>query len=346
VIRFVTTRRNRTPIDVYLRAEGRALAGTLAPMTYDELFAAREPAGGTFCFADLELLSAAERERAARIGERGARLLNHPTRSLVREDLLRALHAKGINRFQVSRPGETPSRFPVFLRGRDHGGSRSPLLRSQAELDAALCGAPADTLVVGFLDTADGAGIYRKYGAFVVGDRILPRHLFFSRHWVVKDWDLLDEGKLAEEIRYLEENPHEAQLKEIFRVAGIEYGRMDYSMLDGRVQAWEINTNPVILGIGPSVSRLPAGGLGRLVAPLVARVPALASLRVAVARRLRRSAPRPRAAVHAAFARSIEAAWRAVASPEAPPLPVSYGARSLRTDTLRHRWNSSATSGT
>jgi hypothetical protein len=57
-------------------------------------------------------------------------------------------------------------------------------------------------------------------------------------------------------------------------------------------------------------------------APLLARFPALSSLRVAVARRLRRSAPRPRAAVHAAFAKAIEEAWRAVdaLAPGAPPV--------------------------
>lgn len=325
MIRFLTTRRNATPIRVYLAAEGFPLARALVPMTYERLFAQKHHPAGTYCFADLELLSDAERERAAAIwqelADRGCRLLNHPTRSLLREDLLRELHAKGVNRFEVFRPGEAPPRFPVFLRGRDHGGSRSPLLRSPTELDAALRGAPDDTLVVGFCDTADGAGVYRKYGAFIVGDRILPRHLFFSREWVVKDWDLLDEGKLAEELRYVEENPHEGRLRQIFRLAGIDYGRMDYALLDGDVQVFEINTNPVILGIGPSVSRLSGGGkLRRIAAPILERFPALASLRMSVARRLRAAAPRPRARVHAAFAATIEAAWRAVdTAPEAPP---------------------------
>ena len=34
------------------------------------------------------------------------------------------------------------------------------------------------------------------------------------------------------------------QLREIFDLAQIEYGRIDYGMLDGKVQCWEINTNP------------------------------------------------------------------------------------------------------
>lgn len=51
---------------------------------------------------------------------------------------------------------------------------------------------------------------------------------------------------LAEEHDYVEKNPHEGRLREVFRLARIDYGRMDYGMLDGQVQVWEINTNPTI----------------------------------------------------------------------------------------------------
>lgn len=116
-------------------------------------------------------------------------------------------------------------------------------------------------IFVEYLDTADKAGIYRKYGAFVVGARIVPRHLYFSRDWMVKTADLGDPDLLAEELQYLESNPHAAQLLEICRHAGIGYGRIDYSLLDERIQIWEINTNPmVITPPGPNVDvdpRLP-----------------------------------------------------------------------------------------
>jgi hypothetical protein len=51
---------------------------------------------------------------------------------------------------------------------------------------------------------------------------------------------------VLEERDYVFANPHEAQLAEIFRVGGVEYGRIDYSIKDGRVQTWEINLNPTI----------------------------------------------------------------------------------------------------
>ncbi len=43
--------------------------------------------------------------------------------------------------------------------------------------------------------------------------------------------------------RYFKINPHEPELREIFRLAKIQYGRVDYSILNGTIQVWEINTN-------------------------------------------------------------------------------------------------------
>ena len=102
--------------------------------------------------------------------------------------------------------------------------------------------------------------------------RILPRHLFFSRHWVVKDWSVLDDALLREEQQYLATNPHERQLREIFAAARIEYGRIDYSLRDGEMQVWEINTNPIIIGMGPARARSEApSGRGAACAPRCAR---------------------------------------------------------------------------
>ena len=43
---------------------------------------------------------------------------------------------------------------------------------------------------------------------------------------------------------FLETNPHESWIRTIFSDAGIDYGRIDYSLQDGRPRVWEINTNP------------------------------------------------------------------------------------------------------
>ena len=54
---------------------------------------------------------------------------------------------------------------------------------------------------------------------------------------------------VEKERRYLTENPHERELREIFRLARIDYGRIDYAMLGDRLQVWEINTNPSITSV-------------------------------------------------------------------------------------------------
>jgi hypothetical protein len=220
---------------------------------------------GSYVFADLDRLTPEETQRAAFLwrtlaeSHPACRLLNHPIRSMRRYELLRNLYESGINTFNAYRvtEGRWPERYPVFLRlENSHEGPITPLLASRHELVDAIGafertdGRREELLVVEFSDTADARGIYRKYGAFVVGDRIVPKSLQFSRCWVQKSPDLRDPELLREEAQYVEHNPHEDRLREIFALARIQYGRIDYTILDGRVQVWEINTNPTIASVG------------------------------------------------------------------------------------------------
>jgi hypothetical protein len=52
----------------------------------------------------------------------------------------------------------------------------------------------------------------------------------------------------AEEADYLDANPHGDLLMRVFDMANIEYGRIDYTVIEGRVQIFEINCNPTIIG--------------------------------------------------------------------------------------------------
>ena len=212
-----------------------------------------------YVFADVERLSPSETGLALDLARRleehpdTALILNHPARSMRRLELLQTLHERGLNSFgvypAVERP--TPSRWPVFLRDEnEHAGNFSTLLHSQQELERELA-SMGDRLegqvVVEFCDTADTAGVVRKYGAFCVRDHILARQIHFSRHWVVRVPDLREPETGTEELEYVESNPHREELREIFTLARIDYGRVDYSVKDGKVQVWEINTNPMIL---------------------------------------------------------------------------------------------------
>ena len=78
-----------------------------------------------------------------------------------------------------------------------------------------------------------------------MGDQIVPAHIIFSQDWVTKDSP--PEPLRDEERAFLENNPHQAQLMDLFNLAGVGYGRIDYGLLDGQIQVWEINTNPTLV---------------------------------------------------------------------------------------------------
>jgi len=71
--------------------------------------------------------------------------------------------------------------------------------------------------------------------------------VLFSRKWVTKKPDVVSDATVEEERDFLQRFPHREQIEEVFRVGGVEYGRVDYGVKDGRVQVWEINTNPVVV---------------------------------------------------------------------------------------------------
>ncbi len=212
-----------------------------------------------YLFTDIERLDEPETARALALRQRLAEhpdtalMLNHPARSMRRFELLVALRERGLNTFGVYRVAELPAslRFPVFVRDEnEHGTGFSGLLRSRGELDrhlATLRGKLGGKVVVEFCDAADASGVVRKYGAFWVKDRILARQIHFSRQWIVREPDIRTPETAREELEYVEANPHAEALGEIFSLARIDYGRIDYSVVDGRIQVWEINTNPMIL---------------------------------------------------------------------------------------------------
>ncbi|MEN8144988.1 MAG: hypothetical protein ABFS14_08555 [Gemmatimonadota bacterium] len=249
---FMTTRDHRYTLYEYRKGRGQPVRDRITIRPYE----ARNVrlTRGTYIFSDLERLSGWQLRRTARLATRlrsaGCQTLNDPGASLMRVDLLRALQQRGHQSLAVARRTENLAglSFPVFLRGEaDHDGNLTDLLRNPPDLEKAL-GEQKDALAVEFVDTADSEGVYRKYSAFRVGDRIIPRHVFFSRHWMQKQADLTNPAYLEEERAYVDANPHRDAVLAIFELARIDYGRVDYSMLNGRPIVWEINTNPSLAG--------------------------------------------------------------------------------------------------
>jgi hypothetical protein len=249
-------------MDEYLDSYGADLRFVIQVRAYSDLASLEWLPGGTYIFTDLERLtpglSLLVADLWAQLEAAGSsvRLLNHPLRALRRADLLNTLHAAGRNDFIAYRLTDDRSkiRFPAFVRGaNDHEGSRTDLLNTHEAIDtniqAAVCHGhePRNLLIVEYLSAADAAGVFHKYSAFRVGSQIVPRNVMFSRKWMIKFPDLFDGDKVARQREFLEKNPHATALREIFDLAHIEYGRCDYAVINGRLQVWEINTNPIIM---------------------------------------------------------------------------------------------------
>jgi len=262
MITYFVTQAHRYTMDTYLDTWGAPLRSRIQVRTYRDLASLEWLPSGACIFSDLERLSPAQARLAAEVWSQleeagpAMRLLNHPERGLRRADLLRRLHAAGRNAFDVH-PAASPSgavRFPVFVRcANDHEGSRTDVLFSQADVDenirTAMCSGfdPRELLIVEYCNASDRDGIHHKFSAFRVADRVIPRHLIFSRQWMLKYPDLIDDDKLARERAYLEGNPHAAEIGNAFDLASLDYGRCDYAVIDGRIQVWEINTNPIVM---------------------------------------------------------------------------------------------------
>ena len=171
--------------------------------------------------------------------------------------LLRALHRAGLNDFNVHRADEINSsiRFPVFLRKNQlHDGPLTDLLHSPRELERAIAaavnsGTPVENLVVvEFAAEPVRPGLYRKLGAYRVGDVIVPTVSAHETVWVAKYGQLgiAGEALYRDELQLLQTNPFAEHLNKAFEIAGIEYGRADFGIYKGRIQIYEINTNPMI----------------------------------------------------------------------------------------------------
>jgi hypothetical protein len=262
VIAYISKAEHAYTMRCFLRTWGIDLARRIKLLGYENLPPVSDVKAATWIFSDLERLSPAESEAAnqlwMQISELVPRpqLLNHPSSVLGRYDLLRLMHDQGINSFRAFRLAEDMGslRFPVFIRGAaEHTGSLTPLVHEWEGLERATAGLLAggfrksDLLVVEFCDTSDENGIFRKYSAFRVGSRIIPRYVLFSRNWVLKDDDLVNRETIAEELAFLRENPHRAEVMQLFQMANIDYGRVDYSLLGEKPQVWEINTNPMVI---------------------------------------------------------------------------------------------------
>ncbi|MGQ0702812.1 MAG: hypothetical protein ACT4PM_06735 [Gemmatimonadales bacterium] len=261
---MITFWATRAGIEGFLSGHGQPLRAQVTVRPYEWPETPFEVAAGAQVFSALDELTPSEREGVSALYEQlsgacpGTAVLNNPRRCLLRPALLAGMAEQGINTFRAfpATAIRRVSRFPVFVRGAyDHNGNLTGLLGSARELRRALLALQVrgyrlgDLLIVEFCDASDRHGVFRKYGAFKVGDSIVPFHCLAGKHWMVKLDTAEPTLELARErLSYVERNPDEAWLREVFDLAGIDYGRADYGRKGGRPQLWEINLNPTVGG--------------------------------------------------------------------------------------------------
>lgn len=266
---FITTRGHSHNLKPLLQRTLGAHTPPCDVKTYDELFRTGTTRHAVHIFTDIERLYgwelplAAELYRAIR--HVGLPCLNDPARVMARYQLLRSLHAAGMNPFTVYRAEDhpRPKRFPVFIRAEaDHLMPITDLLPDQAALEAALrsgCddGVPLRGLiVVEFAAEPIAPGAWRKFGTFRVGDAVSVDHAVVDDCWTVKygKRGLSTDQMFEEERAAVISNSFADELRPAFELAAIEWGRADHATFEGREIVYEINTNPSIEPLEPQRS--------------------------------------------------------------------------------------------
>lgn len=278
MINFVVTKDHRYPMQKMLDGKMGKLPFKWKQWSYEELLGSRSIKTGTWIFQDIERLTNNECIRASKIAARlesnGAKVINHPARATSRYELQRKLFKAGVNQFEVYRADEhrVPERWPVFIRFECNHRSPNPnLLYSLDELSKALENYLAESiplsslLVVEYCGEAGSDGLWRKFSAYRVGHEIIHHHIVRQDSWVAKygnpalEFD--DETWIrlrTEEKDFVMQQGDPLNLLQAFDLGGLEFGRADFNFVDGKVQIYEINTNPTMGVVDSNKERFPA----------------------------------------------------------------------------------------
>jgi len=217
---------------------------------------------GTYVFTDFDRLTISDLLTVSKVyrGLKGhpesCRVLNDPARVKSRYGLLRFLYQSGINSFNVYRADEgvLPERYPVFLRYvTEHGEPLSDLLADRDELDRELfraisSGAPESSiLIVEYCAEPVAEGIYRRLATYKIGSEIFPASMVQEDRWCVKygKKGISRDEDFQYELDFVRGDGYREQLSKVFEIANIDYGRLDFALVKGRIEVYEINTNPL-----------------------------------------------------------------------------------------------------
>lgn len=258
---YVTTADHGDTLGVLPRELG-ARGVRLDIWSWDSVFRARKLPRATWILTDFDRLSPTQLEAAGRVyrrlGKGGLTVLNDPRRFRNRAQLIAALQEKGINSFGCALPaaGQWPERYPAFLRTiAGHRGITGDLLRSPREASLALRVALRDGHTLSDLvfveycaEPVAETGRFQKHAGLLVGDRIIRANTVNDMTWKAKVGTpgLASDAQYAAERAEFHDWPHRDFVARVFEVAGMDFGRVDFGLVGGRPQAYEVNTNPTL----------------------------------------------------------------------------------------------------
>lgn len=246
-------------LGIFAAHQAKRTAHAIRILPYNSLPLIQALGPGAHIFTDFDRMTAERRSEVAKLADAlaasGCLVLNHPERTLRRYDLLRALHDAGVNDFNayLLKDWREVQRYPVFIRHADaHVPTVTDLLCDRDSLEqetkrlVAKHGEDSDLIVVEFGNAPGADGRFRKYSAFRVGGSDYASTCQSSEHWWIKYAPGESNAQREEHLRFVAENPHQQQLDAVWKVGRTDYGRVDYCVVDGRVQAFEINSSPTI----------------------------------------------------------------------------------------------------
>ncbi len=229
--------------------------------SYRWLLTTRTVPHATYIFGDFDRLTLWQLRLAAaayrQLRDHGLRLLNDPAKAKSRFGLLRHLFRTGLNGFNAYRAeeGVKPQRWPVFLRSEgDHLGPGPRLFQRWEDLERAIIdsvenGIPLQCLlIVEYAAEPVEPGLFRKLSVTRIGGQSIGHPCVHDRNWVVKlgTKGIASPALYEDELRQVRDNPFGAALARVFDIGGFDYGRVDFGLVQGRPQIYEINDNPTV----------------------------------------------------------------------------------------------------
>ncbi len=256
MICFVTSGSHKYAVRELRDVPGMPKVGLLS---YNQMFRSKSLRRATYVFTDFDRLDFWQRELAAKafrcLSDAGVRVLNDPATALTRLPLLKVLNRRGLNSFAVwdAETDSLPDRYPVFLRTRSaHRGTQTELLGNAEQASMALerlvasglC--KSDLMFVEYCAEPIKDGLFRKLAAYCVNGQIVTGMSVHDESWHAKfgKEGAADADLYQDEYEAVRDNRYSDALKKHFEAAGISYGRADFTLVGGRVEVYEINTNP------------------------------------------------------------------------------------------------------